>query len=161
MTTTFTPASILSAPLSDEPEPGLTALRGHDSFPSETHLSATPQRSAFGHLVELLRRREGWNSEELAFESNLDPAVILQIEEVPAYRPAPSTVVQIAKVFGLTTLPLFQLAGLTGSKPVMSHVKTVVSASPSDRTGRLSREERQMLDEWLTGFSSRPLRAAA
>jgi len=161
MTATSTPASILSAPLSNESELGLSPLRGHDSLPSDSHPASVPLRPVFGLLVELLRRREGWNPEELAFESNLDPAVVLQIEEDPSHHPAPSTVVQIAKVFGLATLPLFQLAGLAGSKPVMSGVKATVGAGPSDRIGRLSRDERQTLDGWLASFAPAPLRVAA
>lgn len=113
-------------------------------------------RIAFGQFVELWRRNQGWNAEELAEAADIDPEDILEIEHDPHSEPEPSAVYGLAKVFGIETSKLMELAGLTKSRTCELHENAIRFAARSESIEALTHQEREAFEAFATTLSEEP-----
>lgn len=108
-----------------------------------------PMHKGLSSFLVMLRRRDGLDEEELSRKANVDEAEIRRIEFDPAYDPSPRTVFNLERAF---SLPAGVLAKLTGaikhSSPEIEE-RAVQFAANAKSIGKLSKEERQLLSEFV------------
>lgn len=110
-------------------------------------------RIAFGQFVELWRRNKGWNAEKLAAAAGIDPEEVLQIEYDPHCEPEADAVFKLAKVFGVPSRPLLELAGLVVSRTPHLRDEAIRFAARSESIAALSDPERQAFEAFVTTLS--------
>lgn len=113
-------------------------------------LSATqrePNR-VFGRLIEYARRKKSMSLEQLADRANIDLADIVEIELNDMVAPDVRTVFQLASILDLPSARLMEVAGLASPRPEVSNA-ALKFAARSEPTAKLSREEREALEEFV------------
>jgi transcriptional regulator with XRE-family HTH domain len=108
---------------------------------------------AFGRLVRLMRRDNGFSIEKLAGDANIDIEELIDIEEDAHYRPDVRTVYQLANVFGLPRTNLLKIAGLVEAQNDALHVEAVRFAARSEPVAELTSEEKAALEAFVAILS--------
>jgi len=108
---------------------------------------------AFGRLVRLMRRDNGFSIEKLAEDADIDIEELIDIEEDAHFRPDVRTVYQLANVFGLPRTNLLKIAGLVEAQNDALHEEAVRFAARSDPVARLTSEERAALEAFVAILS--------
>lgn len=123
-------------------------LASHRSAPKieESHV-------AFGRLVRLMRRDNGFSIEKLAEDADIDIEELIDIEEDAHFRPDVRTVYQLANVFGLPRTNLLKIAGLVEAQNDALHEEAVRFAARSDPVARLTSEEKAALEAFVAILS--------
>lgn len=106
-----------------------------------------PQR-VFGRLIEFARRKKSLSVEQLAERAQIDLADIVEIEMNEMAAPDVRTVFQLANVLELPSARLMEVAGLATPRPEVSSA-ALKFAARSEPTAKLSREEREALEEFV------------
>jgi len=105
-------------------------------------------RPAFGRLIEYARRKLGLSVEKLAERADVDLEAIVEIETDDRAVPEPRTVYQLAQALRIPPGKLMEVAGLATPKPDVSRA-ALKFAARSEPTSRLSRDEREALEEFV------------
>lgn len=125
-------------------------LIGPSHFPSDVKDAESNFSSiAFGVLLRLERRNRKLTVEMLANTLNIDSDEIRNIEHNPSYRAKPRTILGISKYFELPTKEVMKLAGAVASNDEVFTNSVMRFAARSDNMGALSREERQLLNQFV------------
>lgn len=118
-----------------------------DSDVSELHI-------AFGRFVRLLRRDAQLTLEELAEKTSVDIGELVGIENDARHTPEARTIYQLSEFFGLPRQKLMQLSGLTVPKDQTLVNEAMRFAARSEPVSVLSREERSVLDTFVSVLAS-------
>lgn len=102
----------------------------------------------FGRLIEYARRKKSLSVEQLAERAQIDLADIVEIEMNEMVAPDVRTVFQLATVLDLPSARLMEVAGLATPRPEVSSA-ALKFAARSEPTAKLSREEREALEEFV------------
>lgn len=102
----------------------------------------------FGRLIEYARRKKSLSVEQLAERAQIDLADIVEIEMNEMAAPDVRTVFQLATVLDLPSARLMEVAGLATPRPEVS-TAALKFAARSEPTAKLSREEREALEEFV------------
>jgi transcriptional regulator with XRE-family HTH domain len=105
---------------------------------------------AFSQFVNFWRRDRGWTSGKLAAEAGVEAKEIDLIERTSADHPSVETVGKLARVFGVPSLGLFELIGL--SQVLSARVQE--ETAPPEST--LSASERETLEACLAALMVEP-----
>jgi ribosome-binding protein aMBF1 (putative translation factor) len=100
-------------------------------------------------LLVLLRRRDGLDEVELARKADVEQAEIRQIESQPGFIPHPRTIFKLEKQFGLPSGVLAKLSGAVKHNSPVLEEKAMEFAASAQTIGKLSRAERQLLNEFI------------
>lgn len=112
-------------------------------------------RLAFGRFVRLMRRQRQMSIEQMAARAELDAAELISIEEDIRYKPEPRTVYRIAELFALPQQRLMELSGLAFAQDSTVREEAVRFAARSESTERLTEQERDALEEFLSVLSGK------
>lgn len=107
-------------------------------------------RGALGRLIRMLRRRDNLTLEAVATKAEVDLAELVRIEQEEGYKPRPRTVVQLARYFAVSADELAKLAGLKIAEDPTLEDATLKFAAHSEELTKLSKAERDALNEYLT-----------
>jgi hypothetical protein len=107
---------------------------------------------AFGTLINLQRRKRDWTLEELATEAQIDLDEAVSIEENPTYRPAPRSVLQLARVLVLPIQKLLVLSGNAEFANVKLETAAVRFAARSRAVEKLTEAEARALNEFVAAL---------
>lgn len=118
----------------------------HRSASEESHI-------AFGRLVRLMRRDNGFSIEKLAEDANIDIGELIDIEENVYYRPDVRTVYQLANVFGLPRTNLLKIAGLVEAQNDVLYEEAVRFAARSEPIAKLTSQEKAALEAFVAILS--------
>jgi transcriptional regulator with XRE-family HTH domain len=100
-------------------------------------------------LLALLRRRDGLDESKLAEEADVDEVEIRRIEAQPGFVPTPRTIFKLEKQFGLPSGVLAKLSGAVKHHSPDLEEKALAFAANSRAIGKLTREEKKMLNEFI------------
>jgi len=106
-------------------------------------------KGALGKLIRLLRRRDGLTLEALAQQAEVELAELVRIEQEEGYKPRPRTVVQLARTFAVPEEDLAKIAGLRIAEDPGFRAATLRFAAHSEELTKLSKIEREALNEYL------------
>lgn len=128
---------------------------GFHSDPASHRLTPKMEEShiAFGRLVRLMRRDNGFSIEKLAEDANIDIEELIDIEEDTHYRPDVRTVCQLANVFGLPRTNLLKIAGLVEAQNDALHEEAVRFAARSEPVAELTSQEKAALKAFVAILS--------
>jgi transcriptional regulator with XRE-family HTH domain len=127
-----------------------------DERPSGTQIAAVEEtRIAFGKFVNLMRRRRGFSTEQLAQAAELDASELLVIEDDIHYVPEPRTVYKLAETFEVSQRRLMQLAGLAAANDAGFRQEAVRFAARSESVQKLTPEENSALEAFVAVLSER------
>ncbi len=113
-------------------------------------------RIALGQFVELWRRNQGWDAEELAEKAGIGTEEVLEIERDPRCEPEPDAVYKLAHVFGVPSRKLMELAGLVHSRTPRLREEAIRFAARSESIAKLSDVEQQAFEAFVTALTSKP-----
>lgn len=108
-----------------------------------------PLNIAFGALVQLERRSRNLTVEAMADALDIAEDDLRNIEHNPTYRAGPRTIINIAKGFDLPARELMKLSGAAASNDTVFEKMALKFAAHSDVLGKLTSEERQLLNEFV------------
>ena len=100
-------------------------------------------------LVQLLRRQAHLSEDDLADAARVDADEIRRIEFDPTYSPSPRTVYQLEEYFNLPERTLVLLSGAVSSRTPGFTDEVLRFAAHSKEIGRLSREEKKLLNKFV------------
>lgn len=103
----------------------------------------------FGRLIEFARRSRALSVEELAKAADIDLGELVGLECGADIEPTPRTVHQLAHVLGVSTGKLLVVAGLADAEDETLKEATLRFAARSEPTTKLSKPERDALDEFV------------
>lgn len=109
--------------------------------------------TALSKLVELRRRELGMSVEQLAEGSKIDVAEVVSIEEGIRLNPEPRTIYNLAGTLRLSSKRLMELAGLVEVRDEKFSRATVKFAAQSEPMEKLTKEEREALQEFVRFFA--------
>ena len=112
--------------------------------------ATTETRIVLGTLVELSRRNQGWNAEQLAQRTGIALEKIIEIERDPNYEPEAEAVRKLAGIFGLAPQPLLELAGLVELRTPELREQAIRFAARSEAVVALNRNEREALEMFVS-----------
>ena len=110
---------------------------------------------AFGRFVNLMRRQRSMSVEQLAFDTNVDVADLVEIESDPHHKPELRTVYQLANYFKVSRSGLMQVAGMALPKDQRLFDEGVRFAARSESTAELTPEEGAALEAFVAVLSKR------
>ena len=110
---------------------------------------------AFGRFVNLMRRQHGMSLEQLADDTDVDIADLVEIESDPHHKPELRTVYQLANYFKVSWSGLMQVAGLAVPKDATLFDEGVRFAARSESTAELTPEEGAALEAFVAVLSER------
>jgi transcriptional regulator with XRE-family HTH domain len=100
-------------------------------------------------LLIMLRRRDNIDESELAIKANVDEEEVRRIEYDSGYLPSPRTIYNLEQAFSLPAGVLAKLSGaIKPNSPTMEERVTQFAANAKS-IGKLSKEERQLLNEFV------------
>lgn len=106
-------------------------------------------REAFHRVVHMLRRSRGLTIDRLAEKTGIDRTELAELERNPGYRPSPLTLHRLSNFFNVPDRKLAVLAGAIHEVPEELRVQAARFAAQSDSFSKLTREEQQVLDEFV------------
>lgn len=104
-------------------------------------------------LVSLLRRKKGLSEEELAESANVDLDEIRKIELESDFAPSPRTIYQLERFFELKPRTLALISGSITSHSSEFTEGVLQFAAHSKEIGKLNREEKKLLNEFVRFLS--------
>lgn len=110
---------------------------------------------AFGRFVNLMRRQRSMSLEELADDTNVDVADLVEIESDPRHKPELRTVYQLANYFKVSRSGLMQVAGVALPKDERLFDEGIRFAARSESTAELTPEECAALEAFVAVLSER------
>ena len=116
---------------------------------SDDRSNVVPLSGAFGTLIRLLRRRDNLALEALASRAEIELSELVRIEKEETYKPRPRTLVQLARCFSVPADELAKLAGLKVAEDPTFEEATLRFAAHSEELTKLSKAERDALNEYL------------
>jgi transcriptional regulator with XRE-family HTH domain len=116
---------------------------------------AVPFKGALGKFIRMLRRRDGLALEAVARKAEVELAELIRIEQEEGYKPRPRTVVQLARFFSVPDDELAKLAGLKIAEDPTFQDATLRFAAHSEELPKLSKVERDALNEFLAFLTQR------
>jgi len=119
---------------------------GRDAAETQVRLAL---HQGLGALVRLLRRQKGLSERELADAANVDADEIRQIECDPSYSPSPRTIYQLEEFFALPERTLVLISGAVSSRSPEFTEEVLRFAAHSKDIGKLSREEKRLLNNFV------------
>lgn len=122
------------------------------SSPEDTLVVAT--RSAFGRFVTLMRLRHGLSWEQFAQKADIAVEELLSIESDESYVARPRTIHQLGVFFHVPPAKLMCLAGLATPRDERFSREAVRFAAKSEPIRKLSKQEREALDEFVKFLSA-------
>ncbi|MFW6158080.1 MAG: helix-turn-helix domain-containing protein [Planctomycetota bacterium] len=127
-------------------------------------VSATPQdsedsggaelRRAFQMTVHNLRKASNLTIEELSEKTGIDRRELLLMEHSLAYRPSPPTLRKLGAFYDIPPRTLLALAGAAEEAPESVRETAAKYAAKSESAAKLTDEERQLLDEFVSFLKS-------
>lgn len=117
--------------------------------------SPSPIQRGFSHFMQLLRRKKGMEITELAMHVQVDVDELVRIEESPGYLPAPRTLFQLERFFGLPTDTLSRLSGAVSDAQSGIQNELLKFAACSDGMGKLTKDEKKLLNEFVHHLANR------
>jgi HTH-type transcriptional regulator, competence development regulator len=112
-------------------------------------IATIEQRLPFGRFVTLMRRKRGWNVQQLAEKSETDAGEILVIENDPHYEAELSTVTGLAKSFGVPPGNLIKMAGLAEDRSMHLREEGLRFAASAESRAPLTEDEERALQTYL------------
>lgn len=106
-------------------------------------------RYAFQMLLEKLRRSRGLTFDELAKKADIDRNEIMAIERHVGYQPGPRTLHKLSQFYGIPHERLAALAGAFREVPPKLAASASQFAAQSESFGKLPKEERKLLDDFV------------
>lgn len=130
------------------------AMRGQVAIEKALGATADTGRHArhqgLAAVLDLLKRREGLSDEELATKADIERDVLAKIATDPAYEASPRTIYQLERFYGLPKRSIGILAGAVRVEdPDALDSRALEFAAKSASIGKLSREERRLLNEFV------------
>ena len=110
--------------------------------------AASEAHRVFGRLIELARRKKSLTVEQLAEKADIDLEDLVEIENEEPIVPQVRTVFQLASALDLPAGRLMEVAGLAKPRPEVNRA-TLKFAARSESTAKLTREEKEALDEFV------------
>lgn len=119
-----------------------------------------PENVVFLHkglhtLLVMLRRRDGLDEMELARRADIDLTEIQRIESEPGFIPHPRTIFNLEKQFMLPSGVLAKLCGAVKHQSPAVEERAVAFAANAKAIGKLTRAERQLLNEFIKFLTER------
>ena len=111
-------------------------------------------REAFHRVIQMLRRSRGLTVEALAEKTGIDRGELVALERNPGYRPSPLTLHRLGTFFGVPNRKLAVLAGAIREVPESLRQQAVRFAMQSESFSKLTKEEQQVLDEFVNFLRS-------
>ena len=108
-------------------------------------------REAFHQVIQMLRRAKGLTVDALSTKTGIDRTELVMLERNPGYRPSPLTLHRLSQFFDVPQQKLAVLAGAVRHVPEGLRDRASRFAAQSDSFSKLTREEQQVLDEFV-GF---------
>ena len=132
---------------------GVLARTPNERRPAPTSSDDDLVQMAFGRFVSLQRRELVLSIQELANRANVDVEELLLIEQSSHHKAEPRAVNELAKLFKLPSKKMLQLSGNTVARNDNLRATAVRFAAKSLNIEKLSREERQALNEFVRELS--------
>ena len=129
-------------------------LIGQTPFPLNE--CASESTMAFSALVRLERRNKGLTVAKLAEILDVEVDEIRSIEHNVTYHARPRTILNFARYFKLPKKEVMRLAGAAVSNDEGFCEKAMRFAARSDDIGALSREEQQLLSQFIEFLRDNP-----
>jgi transcriptional regulator with XRE-family HTH domain len=107
-------------------------------------------RYAFHLFLQLLRRQRRLTMDDLAKQTDIDRSELVAIERNAGYRPSPLTLHRLSKFYEIPEGKMLALAGAVKEIPTGLSERASRFAARSEAFARLSKEERNALDEFLS-----------
>ncbi|AWH30620.1 helix-turn-helix transcriptional regulator [Stenotrophomonas sp. YAU14A_MKIMI4_1] len=114
--------------------------------------TGTESKVVFARFVELMRRKRGLTVEQLAEACGIEVADVINIEDEDLTGIGPRTVYQLANWFEVSVSKLMQLAGLKNVEDATLAQQGLRFAARSNSMASLTKEEREALDEFVSGL---------
>ena len=111
-------------------------------------------RYVFREVVRGLRRRQGLTPDELAAKLGLDRDEIIAMERQDDYRPTPLTLFKLSKFYGISQRNLAILAGALFDVSREFQQEVSKFAAQSESFAKLTKEEQQILDQFINFLKS-------
>lgn len=132
-----------------------------DRLPASSAAAATSAATAIfpgalGRLIFMLRRRDNLTHEALAARAQVMLEELVLIEQDAKYKPRPRTILQLSKVFGVPADRLAKLGGLKIEEDHSLAQATMKFAAHSTELTRLTKIERDALNEYLAYLTQPP-----
>lgn len=133
---------------------GITAIDPlFDGEAADQDIDEDESSIAFGRFVRLMRRDKGLTLEELAEETDIDIAELVEIEDDVRHKAELRTVYQLANYFKVPRGNLMQVAGLTTPKNDNLIQEAVRFAARSESVAALNQTERAALEAFVSVLS--------
>lgn len=114
-----------------------------------------PLRMSLGMLVRQLRLRDGLTVEALAREAKVTEEELNQVEHNPNYTARPRLIYNLSEYFEVRLEDLSQMAGTTHKIDRKLYNTAVKYAAMSDAAADLTKEQREILDEFVSMLQER------
>jgi len=121
---------------------------------SDEEVEVLELKHAFGTLIHQMRRDKGVDILTLAEKVDVNQEELCSIENINGFEPKPRTVFKLAEYFNLNKGNLMKLSGaaITHDKPLLD--AAVKFAARSDDLSELSKEEREILNNFVKFLSN-------
>ncbi len=104
----------------------------------------------FQTFVTNLRRRMGLSRSDLAKKLEVDETDVVALEQSIDYRPSPRLLHNLSRFYNVPEKKMYALAGATKDIPSDLQREASKFAAKSDSFSKLSKEEKKLIDEFLT-----------
>lgn len=111
--------------------------------------TALQLHQGLGTMLKLLKRRDGLSDAKLAEEARIDEEELRRITLDPIYEPSPRTIYRLEQFFDLPKRSIAILAGAVKVEDSAFTHDVVQFAAKSASIGRLTREERRHLNQFV------------
>ena len=115
----------------------------------DVNSKSVSMRHVFQILIRLLRKKEGLIVEQLAKKLDVEPALLIELEQNSSHRPSPMILYKLSKYFKIPQDMLNILAGAIKEIPFDFQVQASQFAAQSDSFDKLTEDERKLLDNFV------------
>jgi len=116
---------------------------------ADVNSKTVSMRHAFQTLIRLLRKNQGLNVEQLAKRLDVEPDLVIELEQNSSHRPTPRTLYKLSTYFKIPQNMLKVLAGATKEIPINFQVQASQFAAQSDSFDKLTEDEKKLLDNFV------------
>jgi transcriptional regulator with XRE-family HTH domain len=107
-------------------------------------------KHSFSILVHKLRIRDGYSLKQLSKKLDIDEIELINIESNSEYKPTLRTIMQISNFYGLPYQTLAMIVGAVKKIDNQFKEEIVRYAANSDKFEKLTKEEKQQLNEIIS-----------
>jgi transcriptional regulator with XRE-family HTH domain len=115
----------------------------------DVNSKSVSMRHVFQILIRLLRKKEGLIVEQLAKKLDVEPVLLIELEQNSSHRPSPLILYKLSKYFNIPQNMLNILAGAIKEIPIDFQVQASQFAAQSDSFDKLTEDERKLLDNFV------------